>query len=146
LKIKTGPAEIMVLYPSGDFGYVACYLIRQTDGAVLISRGDGFVVKIGKWIMSNDSVTITSRTVYREIAMLGRAIPSPENVEQFRGMSRDGYWYLKKNKARYEPARRFEDLDFLAGVIACDRDYYDGEKHHDGPQPCFPTTGNGNLH
>ena len=140
-RIKTGPAHIMVLYPSGDFGLVACYLIRQTDGAVTISRGDGFVVKLGAWKTANGAVTITSRTVYREIVLPGETIPGPEGVERFRGVFRDGNWYLAADKKRFRPMRGFSDLNFLATVIACDREYYDGEKYLDGPHPCMPAVG-----
>ena len=77
-KIKSGPAQIMVLYPSGDFGYLACYLIRRPDGSVTISRGDGFVVKIGNWEKANGTVTVRSRTVYREVVAIGQPIPEPE--------------------------------------------------------------------
>jgi hypothetical protein len=138
-KIKSGPAQIMILYPSGDFGYLACYLIRQADGAVTISRGDGFVVKVGKWRRSNGEVTVTSRTVYREIVLTGQAIPEPEVVEQFRDVSHDGYWYLRTSDQRFEPMSRFRDLDFLGNIIACDRMYYDGGKYIEGPQPCAST-------
>jgi len=136
LKTKTGPAEIMVLYPSGDYGYVACYLIRQADGSVNISRGDGFVVKIGKWSGTKSTVTIKSQTVYREIVISGRAIPEPEVVEEFRSTSRAGYWRLRLADRHFEPLPNFRDFDFLASVIACDREYYNGKDHLEGPQPC----------
>jgi len=139
-KIKSGPAQIMVLYPSGAFGYVACSLIRQADGAVSVSRGDGFVVKVGTWKRAKDAVTITSRTVYREIVRRGQSIPGPEVVEQFRVVSGDGTWHLATDSSRFEPMQGFQDLDFLAAVIACDREYYDGEKYLDGPHPCRPPT------
>jgi hypothetical protein len=71
LKEKTGPGQIMVLYPSGDFAYVGCYLIRRADGMMIISRGDGFVVNIGQWKRNDATVTITSRTVYRTVVMIG---------------------------------------------------------------------------
>jgi hypothetical protein len=126
----------MVLYPSGDFGSVACYLIRQADGTVTISRGDGFVVKVGKWERSDSTVTITSRTVYREVVIIGRAIPEPEVVEQFHDMSRRGYWSLRTADRQFGPLPTFRDLDFLGAVIACDREYYDGKNYLEGPQPC----------
>jgi hypothetical protein len=136
LKEKTGPGEIMVLYPSGDFGYVACYLIRQADGTVTISRGDGFVVKIGKWKRSDSTVTLTSRTVYREIVMIGRAIPEPEVVEQFHDISHGGYWSLRTADMQFRSLPTFRDVDFLGAVIACDRAHYDGKNYLEGPQPC----------
>jgi hypothetical protein len=138
LKEKTGPGQIMVLYPSGDFAYVACYLIRRADGTVIMSRGDGFVVKVGKWKRSDSTVTISSRTVYREIVMIGRAIPEPEMVEQFRDTSRSG-WSLRTTDSQFGPLPTFRDLDFLGAVIACDRSYYDGKNYLEGPQPCRPT-------
>jgi hypothetical protein len=108
---------------------------------VTVSRGDGFVVKIGKWSRTNGTVTIASRTVYREVVLIGRAIPEPEVVEQFRDMSHNGSWTLRASDRRFEPLPGFQDLDFLGAVIACDRQYYDGEKHIEveGPQPCRST-------
>jgi hypothetical protein len=108
----------MVLYPSGEFGYVACVLIRQADGRVTISHGDGFVINIGKWSRTDSIVRITSRTVYRTVVVTGRAIPEPEMVEQFRDMSHDGHWSLRTTGRRFEPLPSFQDLDFLAEVIA----------------------------
>jgi len=139
LKEKTGPGQIMVLYPSGDVAYVACYLIRRADGAMIISRGDGFTVKIGQWTRSGSTVTIASRTVYRTIVMIGQAIPEPEVVEQFRDISHDGYWRLRTADRQFQPLLTFRDLGFLATVIACDRSYYDGKNYIDGPQPCRQT-------
>lgn len=117
-RIKSGRAEIMVLYPSGEFGYVACFLIRQADGTVTISRGDGFVINIGKWSRTDSTVRITSRTVYRTVVVTGRATPEPEMVEQFRAMSHEGRWSLRTTGRRFAPLPTFQDLDFLAEVIA----------------------------
>ena len=139
LKEKTGPGQIMVLYPSGDFGYVGCYLIRRADGTVIISRGDGFVVKIGRWKRNGSTVTITSRTVYRTVVRIGQAIPEPEVVEQFRDISPDGQWRLRTADRQFQPLLTFRDLGFLATVIACDRSYCDGKNYLEGPQPCRPT-------
>jgi hypothetical protein len=41
----------------------------------------------------------------------------------------------------FEPLRHLQDLDFFGNVIACDRDYYDGENHLAGPNPCMPLEG-----
>ena len=124
----------MVLYPSGDFGYVACYVIRQADGTVTISRGDGFVV--GKWKRSHSTVTITSRTVYRTLVIFGRTIPEPEVVEQFQDVSKGAYWTLRTPDRQLGPLPAFQDLRFLGALITCDRVYYDGKNYLDGPQPC----------
>jgi len=131
----------MVFYPSGDFGYVACYLIRQADGTVTISRGDGFVVKIGKWKRSDSTVTITSRVVYREIVVIGRAIPESEVVEQFQDLSNGSDLSLRAADRQFRPLPAFRDLDFLGALIACDREYYDGRNYLEGPQPCRPAPG-----
>jgi len=117
----------MVFYPTGHVGWLACYLSRQANGTVTISRGDGFVVKIGTWEKANGTVTVRSRTVYREIVVTGQAIPASEVIEQFRDLSRDGYWRLRKGQERFEPLPGFVDFDFLGAAIACDRVYYDGD-------------------
>jgi hypothetical protein len=137
LESKTGPGEIMVLFPSGDYGYVACYLIRQKDGRLSISRGDGFLVKTGTWERNGKDLVITSRTVYMTVVAEGRPIPSQPNVELFNSTSGQG---LRREKDRVDFRRdpSFNDLGFLASLISCDRLYYDGHKALDGPHPCMP--------
>jgi hypothetical protein len=137
--IKTGVAEVIVLYPSGEYGYVACYLIQHADRTVSISRGDDFLVKIGSWTRDGDTVTVTSRTVYQAIVAVGKPIPGPVSVESFRTTPRNA---LRRNndKKSFRPFPQLQDLEFLSGLISCDREYWDGQKHIEGPQPCFPAS------
>ena len=60
-------------------------------------------------------------------------------AEQFRDISRDGYWRLRTADRQFQSLLTFRDLDFLATVVACDREYYDGKDSLEGPQPCRST-------
>jgi hypothetical protein len=77
LKERTGPVELIVLYPSGEYGYVACYIIQRSDRSLTISRGDGFLVKVGTWRRNGNAVLVTSRTVYQEVLQFGKPLPGP---------------------------------------------------------------------
>ena len=110
-------AEIMVFYPSGAYGYVACLLIRQFDGSICISHGDGFDVKNGTWTREGKALTVRSRLVYAEVTYNGQQIPGPEVVEQFKGNVYGGYWYIIGPKKRFRPLPALIDLDFLAGLM-----------------------------
>ena len=48
LNKKIAQAEIIVLNPSGAFATVFCFLIRQKDGAISISRGDSHTVSVAR--------------------------------------------------------------------------------------------------
>ncbi len=134
---KTGFAEVMVLYPSGEYGCVACYLIRHRDGTVSISRGDSHAVKIGTWHKRDGEVEVASRTVYQDVFVSGRPVPGPMSVERYTKLGDSGLRRIG-DKKQFVPLPRLEDLEFLATLISCDRAYWDGHKPLDGPQPCMP--------
>jgi hypothetical protein len=132
---KTGVGEIIVLYPSGQFRYLACNLIQQWDGKVSISRGDGLVVKAGTWSRAGDDVTATAQTVYR-VVMSQQPIPDAPKTETYAKVP-NGALKRTKDNAVFRPLPRFDDLGFLADLVSCDRRYWDGQKDIDGPQPCM---------
>jgi hypothetical protein len=137
-KIKSGPVRIRVFFPSGDYGQVGCYAIKQADGSVLISRGDGDVVAIGRWHQEHDKLVVTSRIVYRTIVIEGRPIPEAGILEKF-SFRKGRYWTLWNNDGRYVPLAHFKDWGYLTDLIHRDREYFDGEKRLDGEQPCMPS-------
>jgi hypothetical protein len=130
---KSGVAELIVHFPDGQFGSVACYLIQKEDGAIVMSRGDGFVVKAGHWSRSGIRLAVDAQTVYREVAIFGQPLPEPWQNEAFLLTSPD---VLKRERdnALFRPLRRFDDLDFLARVL-CDRRIWDGRQDIEGQQP-----------
>jgi hypothetical protein len=136
---KIGPGELIVLYPDGQYGYLACYLILQENGKISISRGDGFLVKTGTWARVGNNVTVTSQTVYMEVVMRGRSIPDRQETELFSTTPQRLLKRVKDNSV-FRPLSSFDDLEFLSGVISCDRRYWDGQKDIDGPQPCSSIT------
>jgi hypothetical protein len=136
-KTKTAPVRIRVLLPSGEYAEVFCYLIRQGDGSVSISRGDGEVVGIGSWKQEGDHVAVHSQIVYRTVVIVGRPIPEAETVEHLK-VRKNQYWTVWDHKWRYVPLRQFKDWGYLASLIRCDREYFDGQKRTTGTQPCMP--------
>jgi hypothetical protein len=137
-KIKSGPVRIRVFFPSGEYGQVDCYAIKQGDGSVSISRGDGDVVAIGHWYQEHDKLVVTSRIVYRTVRVEGRPIPEAETVEKL-SFKKQQYWAAWNKEGRYAPLPRFKDWGYLTDLIRCDREYFDGEKQEDGVQPCMPS-------
>jgi hypothetical protein len=139
LSTKTAPAEVVVLNPSGAFAIVYCYLIRQKDGAISISRGDSHTVAVGTWKREQNSITVRSRVVYTDALPIGKPIPGPETKNQFTASFRAREWRLGSGAGSYKPLSRLEDLEFLATMIRCDRSYWDGHKWIDGIDlPCMP--------
>ena len=132
---KSARARILVLFPSGAYGEVYCYLIRQRDGSISISRGDGEVVGTGTWRQEANRIAVTSRIVYRTVVIAGRPIPEAETKESLTVTKRQ-YWTVSDDKGRYNALSRFKDWGYLATLIRCDREYFDGEKRTDGVQPC----------
>ena len=137
-KIKSGPVRIRVFFPSGDYGQVGCYAIKQADGSVSLSRGDGHVVAIGRWHQERDKIVVISRIVYRTVVVKGRPIPERDIVEELR-FTKGQYWTVWNKEGHYARLQQFDDWGFLADLIRCDREYFDGEKHVDGVQPCMPS-------
>lgn len=137
LRQRTGSAELIVLYPDGEFGYLACYLIQTEKGRIVISRGDGLVVGTGHWTRSGDTLSIDSRIVYRVVTIRGQSIPEPWQTQSF-SAKRNGRLERLKDKSTFNSLSHFDDFEFLAGVLSCDRRYWDGRKDIDGPQPCRP--------
>jgi hypothetical protein len=137
-KIKSGPIRIRVFFPSGEYGQVGCYAIKQADGSVVLSRGDGDVVAIGQWHQGHDRLVVTSRIVYRTVIVKGRPLPEADIVEKL-SFKKGQYWTVWNKDGHYAPLRQFDDWGYLADLIRCDREYFDGEKHVDGAQPCMPS-------
>jgi len=136
-KTKAGPARIRVFFPSGEYGEVFCLLIRQEDGSISISRGDGDVVGIGTWKQDSNHISVNSRIVYRTVVISGRPIPEAQTTEYLTA-TKGRYWTVRDDKGRYVGVERFKDWGYLASLIRCDREYFDGEKRTDGIQPCAP--------
>lgn len=136
-KIKSARARILVFFPSGEYGEVYCYLIRQGDASISISRGDGQVVGTGTWRKEGNRITVASRIVYRTVVISGKPIPEVETIDSFTGTKRL-YWRVSDDKGRYVALPQFKDWEYLASLIKCDREYFDGEKRTDGVQPCAP--------
>lgn len=136
-KTKTGFAEVIVFYPSGEYGYVACYLKQPRKGAISISRGDSHLAAVGTWHEREGEVEVISRTVYADAAVSGQAIPGSPRIERYLKIGATGLRRIR-DKKRFAPLPRLQDLEFLATLISCDRAYWDGQKYLDGAQPCMP--------
>ena len=137
-KISSGWVTIRVFFPSGEYGQVGCYAIRQADGKISISRGDGDIVAIGRWQKEHDKLVITSRIVYRTVIITGRPLPEADTVEKL-SFKKEQYWTVWNKDGHYVPLPKFGDWGYLTDLIRCDREYYDGQKPVDGVQPCMPS-------
>lgn len=123
LEIKTAGAEIIVLDPSGQLSEVGCFLIRQRDGKIVISRGDGEVVRAGTWTSNGDSLTLTSHVVFRTVQRIdpapGQAAHEPDVKRE---VLRRGSNSLRENgEDRYVRLAEFDDFEFLS-VLANERE------------------------
>jgi hypothetical protein len=127
----------MVFYPSGEYGYVACFLMQPGRGSISISRGDSHVVKVGTWRERDGEVEVTARVVYADVLVSGRPIPGSTSVERYTKTTAHGLRRIS-DKKRFVRLPRLQDLKFLSTLISCDRAYWDGQKYLDGPQPCMP--------
>ncbi len=114
MRIKTAPADLIVLYPNGRFAGVSCLLIRQADGSISISKGDGQIVRTGEWLQRDKTILVKSRVVYRTVAIMGRAIPEPEVSEKF---ERPAARRLRSSKSEYRGLQQFADLKELNTLI-----------------------------
>jgi hypothetical protein len=95
------------------------------------------VVGIGTWKQDGNHVSVNSRIVYRTVAISGRPIPEAQTAEYLTATKRR-YWTVRDDRGRYVGGVRFRDWGYLASLIRCDREYFDGEKGTDGIQPCAP--------
>ena len=84
LHIRTTPATLLVVYPSGKYAAVSCLLIQQKDGAVTISHGDGYVVRSSTWKMVSDKLSANASVVFRTVSRIGNTEPEPSQNEQFK--------------------------------------------------------------
>jgi hypothetical protein len=106
------------VYPSGKYAAVACLLIKQQDGAVTISHGDGYVVQSGTWKIVSDKLIANSSVVFRTVSLSGNAEPEPSQTEQFKIERVNGHKVLHElGGLKYAPLPQFADVNDLAGVI-----------------------------
>lgn len=95
------------------------------------------MVAIGSWQQQDSDVVIRSQIVYRTVVIIGRPIPEAESVESMKA-AKERYWTVWDDTGRYAALPEFKDWGYLATLIRCDREYFDGKKQTDGIQPCAP--------
>ena len=135
--IKTADADLIVLYPTGQFAGVSCYLIKRADGTITISRGDGDVVRIGKWQPEGAGILTKSQVVYRTVTIEGRSMPETEISERFGRPTPDR---LRNPRWEYRLLKGFSNLEYLDTLIRCDRSGWDGHvERKDFVSPCVPS-------
>ena len=99
------------------------------------------MVGIGTWKQDDNHVSVNSRIVYRTVVIFGRPIPEAKTTEYLttaKGTRLGRDWTVRDDKGRYVGLVRFDDWSYLASLIRCDREYFDGRKRTDGIQPCAP--------
>jgi hypothetical protein len=115
-------AELIVFYPTGDIAMVSCTLFRDRKTRRLsICHGCGFSISKGTWTRNADnSVTIKSRVVYRNLPIIGSPVPDPEIEERWRfhGRFKDRVAaVVHPPTGRYIPLSNLSNLDFLSNII-----------------------------
>ena len=95
------------------------------------------MVGIGTWKQDGEHVSVNSRIVYRTVVISGRPIPEAEITESLIA-TEERYWTVRDGKGSYARLVQFKDWGYLASLIRCDREYFDGEKRTEGIQPCGP--------
>jgi hypothetical protein len=98
--------------PYGEFADVGCLLIKQKDGKVVISNGDGQVVAVGHWTRQGETMVVESQVVYRTVRIVGQTIPEPSKRQVFTSKMR-GQWEVEGDGKRYKPMPAM-DLDNLS--------------------------------
>jgi hypothetical protein len=135
LKQKEASADLVVLYPTGQFAGISCYLIKGSNGKIAISRGEGDVVRIGEWQLEGADVLAKSRVVFRTVTIEGRPIPEAEISERFRKKTPSR---LRGSPFEYRKLKGFSDLAYLDTLIRCDRRAWDGHaERKDFVPPCM---------
>lgn len=117
LPIHTAPATIVVIYPDGRYAALACLLIKQKDGRITISNGDGFVVHIGAWSDSGGKLVANSSVVFRSVALVRKAAPETPQIQQFMVKQVNGHRELYSGGKKYAPLPHFTDLNNLANIV-----------------------------
>ena len=93
------------------------------------------MVGIGTWKQEGNHVAVRSRIVYRTVVIIGKPIPEAETIESLTG-SKGTYWTVSDDKGHCTALLQFKDWGYLADLIRCDREYFDGERRTDDVQPC----------
>ena len=117
LRIKTASAQVIILYPSGSLSEVGCLLIRQQDGKITISKGDGEVVKAGTWVSEGESIILTSHVVFRTVQLINPATGKAESESDVTEVFRKGPNSLQQvGKKRYVHLKTFDDFESLSAL------------------------------
>jgi hypothetical protein len=114
LRIKTSPAEVLIFYPNGEFADVRCLLIKQQNGKVVISNGDGQIVAAGHWARQGETMAVESEVVYRTVHIMGQTMPEPPKRQVFTSKRLRGKWEVQGDGKTYKPMPELADLDNLS--------------------------------
>ena len=95
------------------------------------------MARTGAWKQRGNHVEVYSRVVYRTVVKVGKPIPEAETTETLK-VRKGKYWTAWEDGRRYAKLLQLKDWGYLADLIRCDREYFDGEKRTSGVQPCMP--------
>lgn len=116
-------AFLAILFPSGEYVGVFPVLYRNNKTKhISISRGDGMVIRRGRWTKENDgSIRVVSSIVYTPLPQAGKHYPADEQEEEWKLSGRVAGRIaskLRTPKTILVPLQSFTDLEFLANYIA----------------------------
>ena len=117
-RIRTTPATMIVLYPSGSYAEVHCVLIQQENKTITISHGDAFVVRRGTWKAADGKLDASSSVVFRTVAIVGKPLPEPPLTEHFTVKELKGRKEIVDSSGqKYAPSPTFNDVEELVVVV-----------------------------
>jgi hypothetical protein len=76
--LQTGQATILFFRPDHTFAIIYCVVNRVPRRYLTISHGDGQVVYLGKWEVTDDQISTTYRLTSRTVQVQGENLPGPE--------------------------------------------------------------------
>lgn len=80
-RVRTTKATLYSFGDDGVFVRLGCRLIRQTDGSIAISLGDGYSLYRGTWKVTRSVLHIRYSLVSARLLPLGGRLPGPEQIE-----------------------------------------------------------------
>jgi hypothetical protein len=116
LELKQRYTEAAMLYFSSDHRFVLLYgTVIQSSTSEEISQGDGRVVYLGTWKLTDNSLHVEYRCVSRTVAKEGETLPGPIQSNEIK--TRDGTLFFQKDSFRRDKKLDNELERFLQDAV-----------------------------
>jgi len=81
LNIRTTKATLFAFASDGSFARIGCRLIKQPDGTIAMSLGNGFNLFRGTWSLIRQELRLRFSLVDARLLPVGKTLPGPEQTE-----------------------------------------------------------------